>query len=676
MAAHRSIWQWKRCGLVALVVLSPLLVRANPSDHDIRLRLDTQFNSAADALEPVQWVLAAGASGSPTVPAAPIPPNAGGSTVTERRPDETVVSRAIATQSVEHFSVWRNFRLVDWRLMPARWGGTLALEYLRNQGEIGGNRNRFVESTTLYASTYIWQPWFAQVRGNVSIFASQESGESGGLNGARSSAPQSGSVNASGTFNLFPASRFPFTAQFDSIDSRASGEYSFSDYRNNRVGLSQSWRSALGEESFNSTLDASRLSSGQFGRDTIVSISSSYLRQLPLGTIDAQGFASRGVRQLQNNDFYRGSVRYSYRPDPLFTAENLLSLNFSQQRRGATGTEIATRFGQIGSFVTWRPDEDSPLFVTGVARLTDFQTDLDGSGTGSSAFGGGGNASYRLNDYLSLNAGLFMNGSKSADKRTSLVSATTGLAASSPSLEVLGGQYSGTASANAGGESGGEQGRRLLAESSAGHQFLRRFDLGKFLRTSVNVMQNAGMRHDDAVGTSRTLTNTVGLFNEFQPQEGQQIVLGATLGDARTMGALPSRFQLANVQLSGQAQLSANALLTSSLTAQRSRQTDFSNTGRKETNQKSGSISFTKLRLFDVRGMRYLLTAQFNDILLESRLLGDAFAPRDDVNRLIEQRLEYQVGLLNLRIGSRHASTNGRADHQFYLRINRLFGEY
>ena len=92
--------------------------------------------------------------------------------------------------------------------------------------------------------------------------------------------------------------------------------------------------------------------------------------------------------------------------------------------------------------------------------------------------------------------------------------------------------------------------------------------------------------------------------------------------------------------------------------------------------QRSGNIALTKVRLFGIRQLRYQLTAQFNDLQLESRLFGDTAAPRDEVGRLIEQRLDYQIGLLSVRFGARQAIVNGRSDGQYYLRFNRQFGTY
>ena len=636
------------------------------------------------APDPVAWLLAQAA---PAPMPLPLAPPAASSPVQDaptpqanKRTIAAVAEPKNAAANATPLSFIDNLFAVDWRLMPARIGGAVGLEFLRSTGSVAGDKTRFIESATVAAGSYIWQPWFAQVRGTLSVLGAQESGNPSTGNLDRSSAPRSLSINGGGSLALFPASRFPFTATVDTYDSRSSGEYTFADYRNTRIGARQSWRSPLGEENINAAIDSSRLSSGQFGRDTVLSFAGGYLRQMLTSVIDTQLFASQSRRDDQASDLLRASVRFSHRPDALFSSENMLSMNFSKFELGGAAALFAdTRFVQASSFSTWRPDDESPLFVTGSLRLSDFS--VDGGGDSAAVRNGAAavNASYKLSEELSLTGGLLANVSNAGENPVT-VTETVGATYSSREFSLGKTRYNWSATTAAGNESGGnagtESGSRRYVDAHANHQIARRFEPFQTLSLTTTYSQGVGMLRDWLTGTTRAWSHNLSVYGQFAPPSGQQLFVGVNAGESRNTGTFENRIQLVNVQVSGQAQLASDTLLSSNLTIQRIRQSDTRQTGDKDSVQRSGNIALTKVRLFGIRQLRYQLTAQFNDLQLESRLFGDTAAPRDEVGRLIEQRLDYQIGLLSVRFGARQAIVNGRSDGQYYLRFNRQFGTY
>jgi len=80
--------------------------------------------------------------------------------------------------------------------------------------------------------------------------------------------------------------------------------------------------------------------------------------------------------------------------------------------------------------------------------------------------------------------------------------------------------------------------------------------------------------------------------------------------------------------------------------------------------------------VFGVPRLRYLASATWNQGFTDSRLLGDADALRENTTRLFDQRLLYDIGRLEIRLGMRIAKTDGRDDRQFYLRVARQFGQF
>jgi hypothetical protein len=155
------------------------------------------------------------------------------------------------------------FRGVRMELGPVRWGGSLGTEYRLQQASGQARAPSRVDFANLRAQTYLWQPWFAQLRGGLGIVH----GEAGGTATSRANSI-TGDLGAS----LFPMSRFPFDAYASLSDSRASGDLVSSDYRTLRYGLRQAYRTAEGDTHYTARYDRSVLdsqSSQSFGRDTL-----------------------------------------------------------------------------------------------------------------------------------------------------------------------------------------------------------------------------------------------------------------------------------------------------------------------------------------------------------------------------------------------------------------------
>jgi hypothetical protein len=81
-------------------------------------------------------------------------------------------------------------------------------------------------------------------------------------------------------------------------------------------------------------------------------------------------------------------------------------------------------------------------------------------------------------------------------------------------------------------------------------------------------------------------------------------------------------------------------------------------------------------RAFGVRGLRYTLMFNANTTRSQSdtRLEGNPDAGRDQVTRSLEQRLDYRIGRLDVRLSTRLAEIDGKKNALVLLRISRDFG--
>jgi hypothetical protein len=74
--------------------------------------------------------------------------------------------------------------------------------------------------------------------------------------------------------------------------------------------------------------------------------------------------------------------------------------------------------------------------------------------------------------------------------------------------------------------------------------------------------------------------------------------------------------------------------------------------------------------------LRYSALYSINESQFKSRLQGDIDAPRERVNQSFEQRLDYNLGRISLRLSMRFARVEGRPDTLIYLRLSREFGGF
>ena len=128
--------------------------------------------------------------------------------------------------------------------------------------------------------------------------------------------------------------------------------------------------------------------------------------------------------------------------------------------------------------------------------------------------------------------------------------------------------------------------------------------------------------------------------------------------------------------MSGQLRFGQWDLLTANLTGQWIWASRAVLGTEEASRQVFGGFTYQHTRVFGVPRLRYLASATWNQGFAESRLLGDVDAPRDNVTRLFDQRLLYDIGRLEFRLGMRIAKTNGRDDRQVYLRVSRQFGQF
>lgn len=567
-----------------------------------------------------------------------------------------------------------------WTFAPIRWGGSLSSE-LRIVGVADQARrvNR-IDSVETRASTYIWQPWFAQLSGGLGLLASNALGGAGaGASGPLGADTDSTALTGHGVLSVFPVSRFPFQARVERTDSRTSGELTGADFTTTRLGVRQDYRPIAGGENYSVSYDRSVLESASFGRDTLDVWEARMTRQSGPQSVDLTANHSRNSRGADGESrLGRLSARHSYREGTVLSVESLASAHSNEFREAGFVDPAArrSRFVQLSSLASWRPEEGSPWFVTGGGRL--FQTEVEDAGMPSETRTVSGNlgVNYQMNRKTTL-SGSFSLTEVLTDTRRDVISTQGASVTYIPDVIPVGQYlYSRNVSAGLTSQRGGAEGERHTVSGQFGHNLTRNFALEKGSTISLNLAQSLSATNDSLSDDSETLLHSAGASWSVSPSARSSAYAALTAADSRRSGAEENDFQLVNLQATGQFQFSRHALGSANFTRQATRSRRPAAPGGGFDVTSTGNLAYQHARAFGVPGLRYFAIFSANESQLASRQLGDLDAPPEQASQSLEQRLEYAIGRLETRLLARIAEIQGQRNWLIFLRVSRRFGAY
>jgi hypothetical protein len=579
---------------------------------------------------------------------------------------------------------------------PPRWNGTLALEGRRLRQQDGTRNTQGLVYNDLEMATYLWQPWFVQLRAGVGLLAVRDAVTPPDGEGVTSR-----SVALTGRFGMsvFPASRFPFELRAEVSDSRAGGDTLGTDFRSYRLAMTQSWRPESGGDHLSAAFDASRLRALDGIEDTVLTWRGTAMRELAEQSFELTGQVSRNDRSddAAASRIALLSGRHTYHPAEALHVDTLASWNEVQltSRSGTTRFDSRSDVRQLSSVATWRPREGdplyrpgSPLYLTGSVRVLDAGVESDGDlGTidqRARALNATLGASMDLTPEWRAAAAISGGTLEADDQPTSRSATGTGSLTWTPQGLALGEwRYSPSVGASASGTRSSEAGTRKALGLQATQGLSRSWLAGPLDSVSFNVSQSIGLlRESQTPEVSRALSHSASLYWQGTGTDASQSFAGVSASDSRTWAQETGRFQLLNAQFSRRTQLTRHASWSGNLTWQATRsdttQLDpFTGTLRMGDvgwqRFYSGTLSYEHQRFLDVPRLRYTLLVSANSQQLESRLAGDVDAPIERITESIENRIDYSIGRLEARLTARLARVDGRAVAALFARVQRRY---
>lgn len=578
-----------------------------------------------------------------------------------------------------------------WTIPPVRWGGTTTSNYSWNGSPGGSSTFSETQVLNLRAASYIYQPWYAQVSGDIGLLTGT-SKQSGG--DSTTSAGRSTSMTYGGSLSLFPQSRFPFQAYIQTSDSRASANTQSEQSTSLRMGARQSYRPEVGRESYSGSADRSVVTT-QTLRSVVDALQGSYSTTIGDHGLSANARYSRNLGDIggQGSNLLSMSASHSWRDDEELSVASSATYS-NNQIRMQTGTGLSMNNNQVmqaSSSVTWIPDEDLPLTVVGGGSFLHSSTVTETAKADLTSLNGHTNASYRFSKNLTGTAGLTL--AQIISSGVSQISSGQNASVSYSGNPLTFGDYSYNWGTGGGVTnqiiSGGAANRSLSGQVN--HALLRNISFSAVNSLTLNVGQSVSLSNNSSSGQSGVLTHTGGASWRLGLGERTMGTLSATASDSLSTGSFSSHFRSLVTQGNLQAQLSGRSALTAGvnvvysqqLATPQAQQTASPVIGASQTANNgsstlsgSGQVSYVHRSPFDIANLVYTASFQANASQTNLRLIsGDPNALAWQTGNVLQQNVDYRLGRLIFRGTGSIATQNGKENASVFFTMGRELGD-
>lgn len=589
---------------------------------------------------------------------------------------------------------WALLLLLAGLLSPAALAtpltGSLDLggRYARSDGAERDSESQGQSATLrLRKSTHLWEPWFAQVNGEVGLSLTRDSART---QGEATRATRGEVVDGKVELTLLPPSRFPLRLWLERRDSRLTDDRlvgpSRLDRTLTRYGLRQQYRSPTAgnyvfrlEETVVEQLDDATQ------RDERLSWSFTGQRRFSRHDLGLQLDQDRTTsapeaRRTERSDL---SVRHRYTPDSegpaSFTLNNLASAN----RRDTRTPLLHSRFDrdQLSSTALWRNVAGRPLDLNASTRLMETRNRGAVTSSEQQLLSLNAGARYRLSEQWRVNAnsgatlqqretrdaaGLADEESQVAHRHAASLDFTSRV------RTLAGFRHRWNADLAGNYRDGGDGEDAASGSLGVGQSLDRALASGGFGRLHGRANQSASHRVSSADVASSNLQHGLALRWDRALEEGSAFG-ELQFSDARHFEAGEQQrvFQLANLQLSLQQQLSPARSLSANATLQANRSGDETGFGAWQPSTSLAAV-YRQQGLFGVQRLHWRSDLRYtSDNLLYLVRREDAFEEREQVRW--ENRLDYTIGKLSAYFTATLTESDGLLNQAYRLTLTRRF---
>ena len=563
------------------------------------------------------------------------------------------------------------------------WWGELGYDFLSNQFESGQDRIEHTGLLRLNAAGFIHQPWLATVEGGLGMYfrrADVDNGES-----------TSDNIIGNGRLRLFPQSRFPFEIFAEKSDSRSDTDLTGFTIDRTRYGLNQSYISesgasmSVGYEHSDTTNITTDAATGEHLREDVSDLFRARFNKA-FGAHSVAFDANANYVDITNtidyNDTVFASLRHAYSPSPSFSSEDMLTYNSNDITTG--NSKFKSDVVQLNSFGFWRPHTKRPLRINGTIRALVRENETLASTSEAQTATGTLGGTYEWSPRWVFNANVGITGVEADDdKSTSSFESINAIFTSRTynPLDLDASWFGQMDLRNTNNdddrvqEAGGQIGYNLNKNIYTENKHAYSFGASQSINTTADT---------DDFSTLRLLTTLTSSWNRRGVRSNGMARF--TVSDNRTMASGPDsdnvegEFQLINLQASVDNRVSATSSVRANATLQVTRNykpeiPGLIDSGNGEwTPTSTIDLSYYKLGLFQVPNLSFYSTFRH----ISNTYVPFAGEPNERADRndnQWENRLEYTVGRLQLRVISRLSDIQGEKQNYFLFQARRLIGD-
>lgn len=569
--------------------------------------------------------------------------------------------------------------------IPLRWWGEIGYDYHVENYEQGEDLVEHIGILRLNGASYIYKPWFATLEAGIGLNLRRSKQDSG--------FSESDNIIGDAKLRMFPQSQFPLDLFAESTDSSTDTDLTGLELDRKRYGFLQRYTTDAGtafklgyEQADQTTITTGLDGNIELREDQTDLIVAGFNKVSGPHNIVFDATANK-VDMIDSPDLNRtlfSTLRHSYRPNPKFSAEDMLTYNSSKITQGTT--EFTSDLVQLNSFGFWRPDTSKPLRVNASFRFLSRDTEIRLSNPNTAYTGSGSlGATYEWdqNWLFNANAGFTVLNSDTEDSTSTNQAVNAIYNSDTSNLWALEASWFGQADLSnlteedadsiqgAGGQLGYNLGRNITSRRNSS--------------TNFNLRQSVSLVEDTEHFSSQTLLSNVGLsWSKNVGNRSSMARLSAS--DSRTnasgeqSGEIDGEFQLINLQASVDQRINSYSSVRGNITIQTTRNerpeiAGVIDEGNGEwTPTSTIDITYINQRTFGVPMLTFRSTLRFVSNSYVA-VLDEPDLPTDRDDKQWENRLEYYIGRLQLRGIARLSEIQGTERTFFLFQVRRMIGD-
>lgn len=507
-------------------------------------------------------------------------------------------------------------------------------------------------SLNFYATSYIWQPWFSKVDGNIQYLTNILTSSRGGTgNGVPNS-----SVTGEAAVKLFPYSRFPFEARLSQSESFTGYGNGSPNSQTTALNLIQRYTPLHKLEDYRVSLGRTLSGGAAQSRKKADELSfSANTRRFKQQTHTLQALSLRSVMPGTSTLNNMLVVSDDYRPNAAFSVRAAHNANYIALRdqKAFSNNLIA----QSSWFASWLPLQQ-PYYLVSTLRLYGSNLGVSaGAGSMQRTIDATLSGVYAINQYFRVDAGAtakIANDNGRRSRKTNLASSQSATI-NYPLPSINFGDLRYTRGVNASFVNRASTGSAPAAQSlsvNPRHALARYMKLGDS-NLNLGVQQTLTLSKASR-SPDRGSVSHQGSVN-WSRSAGQQVstvILGVS--DQRSLIGPKTSFQMVNLQAMLSGELGRNASWHGDLTMQTARSgseqglTPF-------VSSSSARLGYENRRMFNVSRMVFV-----SDLVMTSASLMPVSPNAQDSQLTWTNRLSYTLGRLQFKVDGNlsHSQTN------------------